>query len=143
MKTRLNKILLSTLPLAGLLFAAPVAFAHDPWDHERLHNELNEEHGEFHGELGDLHREFHEYPHSAWEHRRFHRDLDRLHRDVDRGFAEEHRAYHGRDWAYETPYARDYDDYYGDNDYDGGWYSGDESWRYYDPNDWRGAYQGW
>ena len=124
-----------------MLWLGSPAWAHDDWDHHSLHDQLNEEHGEFHDELGDLHREFHEQPHSAWQHRQFHRDLDRLHGDFDRNLADEHHAYHEREWAEQQPYygqPSDEDDYN-----NGGWQSGDESWRYYDPYNWQRVYRGW
>ena len=98
MKTILPKALFVALPLAGLLAGTPAVFAHgdDDWQHERFHQELNEEHQAAHQDLNAAHREFHQHPYTKRQHRRFHRALEREHRAVHRDLQDWHRDYH--DW---------------------------------------------
>ena len=96
MKISLKNTLLASLPLAGLLVTAPVAFAHGGGEHRAIHREL-----------GDWHEDFHQMPHSRWEHRQFHRELKREHRALDRDMRENW----GRDdydrYSYGRPYYGD------------------------------------
>src|SRR5262249_45365901 len=133
MTPKLMKTFLAALSLAGLLGFTPLVWAHDEWDHQRLHEDLNNEHQELHDEMGELHRDFHSHPHSAWEHRRLHEDLERLHRDAHQGLADEHHAYHDPEGDDDRPYYED------DERGRYGRYYGDEAWRSYNPYNW---YQG-
>ena len=63
MQTRLTKMSLFVLPLAGFLWSACTA-------HERFHQNLDA-----------LHEEFHESPHTSAEHWQFREDLRALHED--------------------------------------------------------------
>jgi hypothetical protein len=90
----LQKITLTVLPLAGLLFTAPLTFAHEGWEHGRVHNELNEEHQEGHEALDAEARAFNSQYHSkrAWrgEQRRLEREHQGLHQDLN----VQHEDYH-------------------------------------------------
>jgi hypothetical protein len=106
--TTLKKTVLAVFPLAGLLAAAPVTFAHERGEHAAIHQDL-----------GNLHDDFHQRPHSRREHRRFHKELKREHRALDRGLR--------NDWGY--GYGRSYGgDYYGNSPYDRYGYRGRRSY---------------
>src|SRR2546428_4147290 len=96
-RTRCGKCNLPcALPLAGLLIAAPEAFAHgNSWEHRQIHRDL-----------GAWHDEFHQFPHSRREHRRFHRELRGEHRALDRDL----RNGWGRYGYDRYGYGRSYDD---------------------------------
>ena len=94
----LKKITLTVLPLAGLLFTAPLTFAHDSrGEHGRVHNELTEEHQEGHGDLNAEHEEFHQHSHSRRAHRREHRRLKREHQGLQQDLNVQHEDYHDGD----------------------------------------------
>lgn len=100
--------LLAALPLAGLLWGAPSAFAHEnDWRHERFHDKLQDVHKRQHHQLRDLHEQFHEYPHSRQEHRQFHRWLNRDHRTAHRtlsNWLKKHRHHDDhQDWRSVSP----------------------------------------
>ena len=87
MPIHLKKITLAVLPLAGLLLMAPLTFAHEGWEHRRVHHNLN-----------DIHEDFHSQSYTAAEHRRLHEDLQDLHE-------EEHGRAHYGDRSYDrNPY---------------------------------------
>ena len=97
MPTNLKKITLTILPLAGLLFTAPLTFAHDSWgEHGQVHNELGEEHQEGYEALDAEARTFNSRHHSkrSWrhengrperEHQALHHDLHAQHEDYHDG----------------------------------------------------------
>src|SRR5215475_2966928 len=99
MRLRFTNTLLAALPLAGLLFVTPAAFAyHDSWEHEGIHEDLDR-----------MHEEFHQFPHSKREHRRFHKELKREHKALDRSLRDDWNRYgsnrsgYGR-YSYGRPY---------------------------------------
>jgi hypothetical protein len=79
MPTRLQKITLAVLPFAGLLWTAPLIFAHDSGEYGRGHSELNEEHQEGHEALNAEYRAFNS------QHRTLHQDLNAQHEDYHDG----------------------------------------------------------
>ena len=95
MPTHWKKITLTVLPLAGLLFTAPLAFAHDSWgEHGRVHNELNAEHQEGHEALGAESRAFNSQHHSRRARRHEQRRLAREHQALHRDLNAQHEDYH-------------------------------------------------
>lgn len=95
MTTHLKKITLTVLPLAGLLFTAPLTFAHEGrGQHGRVHNEVTEEHQQGHEALALEARASDRYYHSKrarhHEQRRLRREHQRLHRDLNT----QHEDYH-------------------------------------------------
>jgi hypothetical protein len=104
MPTHLKKITLAVLPLAGLLFTAPLTFAHDS----------GREPGPVQDELGEGHQEGHEalnaegstsksQHHSSRARRREQRRLAREHRALRENLNVQHEDYHDgnryRDWV--------------------------------------------
>ena len=99
----LRKTTLTVLPLAGLLWTAPVVSAHDEHqavheglnaEHQAEHQELNAEHRAEHQELNAEHRAAHELPMTRRQHRRLHRRLAREHRAEHQWLNAEHQAEH-------------------------------------------------
>ena len=105
MYTTLKKTLLAAFPLAGVLAAAPMTFAHDRGEHTAIHQEL-----------GNRHADFHQSPYSRREHLRFHKELKREHRARDWGQRNDWRQYsYGR--SYNDAYTRNSPSaWYGDRD---------------------------
>lgn len=94
MPTHLQKITLTVLPLAGLLFTTPPTFAHDSGEHGQAHDELGEEHQEGHGALNAESRAFNSQHHSSRARRREQRRLAREHQALHPGLNAQHEDYH-------------------------------------------------
>ena len=95
MLTHLKKIILTVLPLAGLLLTAPLTFAYASWGEQgRVHNELGKEHREGLADLNAEHKEFYRYSHSRRAHRREHRRLEREHQRLHQDLNVQHEDYH-------------------------------------------------
>jgi hypothetical protein len=70
MKIHLKKTTLAVLPLAGLLWTAPMVSAHDEHqavheglnaEHQAEHQDLNAEHQAEHQDLNAEHQDYHDY----------------------------------------------------------------------------------
>jgi hypothetical protein len=95
MPTHLKKITLTVLPLAGLLFAAPLTFAHDSGgEHGRVHDELNAEHQEGHEALDAEARAFNSQHHSRRARRHEQRRLEGEHQALHQDLNAQHEDYH-------------------------------------------------
>lgn len=95
MLIHLKKITFTVLLLAGLLFTAPLTFAHESrGQHGRVHNGITEEHQQDHEALVAEVRASNRYSHSKrtrrHEQRRLKRGHQRLHRDPNA----QHEDYH-------------------------------------------------
>jgi len=106
MQTYLKKTTLAVLPLAGMLFTAPIVSAHDEYqehraeheylnaEHQAEHEDLNATHRAEHEELNAEHEAAHQYPMTARQHRRLHRRLNAEHRAEHQDLNAEHQAEH-------------------------------------------------
>jgi hypothetical protein len=103
MSTHLQKIALAVLPLAGLLFTAPLAFAHEGWEYGRVHDELGEEHQKGHEALDAEAKTFNSQPHSKRARRHEQRRLEREHQALHENPNVQHEDYHDgnryRNWV--------------------------------------------
>jgi len=106
MQNYLKKTTLAVLPLAGVLFTAPIVFAHDEYqehraehqslnaEHQAEHQDLNAEHQAEHEDLNAEHRAAHQYPMTRRQHRRLHRQLNAEHQAEHQDLNAEHQAEH-------------------------------------------------
>jgi hypothetical protein len=95
MLTHLQKITLTILPLAGVLFAAPLTFAHDNQREQgRVDNEITQEHHQGHEVLAAEARASNRYYHSKRAQRHEQRQLRREHQRLHRDPPAQHEDYH-------------------------------------------------
>ena len=114
MHIHLKKITLAVLPLAGLLFTAPLTFAHDSGrEPGPVHDELGEEHPESHEALNAEGSTSNSQPHSSRARHREQRRLERKHQALHENLKVQHEDYHDgnryrdlvEDSLSESPYA--------------------------------------
>jgi len=95
MPTHLKKIILTVVPLAGLLFTAPLTFAYDNRREQgRVHNEITEEHRQGHETLAAEARVSNRYYYSKRARRHEQRRLRREHQRLQRDLNAPHEDYH-------------------------------------------------